>query len=138
MTAKSPIRYAASVARRWHGWLMAKEPADTEQALWLAVLSSDGTLNGIQAAVTRTLRAMARDYGYVTGRRDPVAAYTEDAGYRRIKADPNMRPSKCAKRTGYRRDASRHSAARMKLTPERRSEIARIARRAQLARKGAV
>ena len=125
MIPGSPIRYAASVARRWHGWLLRREPEDADQALWLAILSSDSTLDGIQRAVNREMRRMAKAYGYRTGRRDPVAAYTEDAGYRRIKAAPANRPSKCARRTGYRRDPTRHAVARAKVPPARRVEIAR-------------
>lgn len=44
-----------------------------------------------------------------------------------------LRPSK--RTDGYRNSASGHSAARMKLTPERRSEIARIAGRASAAKR---
>lgn len=49
--------------------------------------------------------------------------------------DTGLRPSKIAKQSGYRTNSSSHSTARMRLTAERRSEIAKIARAAQL-RKG--
>lgn len=120
-----PIRYAVSVARRWHGWLLHREPEDADQALWVAILTSDDTCDSIQRAVNREMRRMAKAYGYRTGRRDPVAAYTEDAGYRRVKSDPSMRPSKIVRRTGYRRDPNRHAVARAKVPAARRAEIAR-------------
>ena len=40
-------------------------------------------------------------------------------------ADPAQRPSKAAKRTGYRTNSEAHRNVRLKLSPERRAEIAR-------------
>ena len=50
---------------------------------------------------------------------------------RKPRADPGLRPSRIARRTGYRTDSARHSAARMRLPAERRKEIARDGQRAR-------
>ena len=127
VTRRGAIGLARYRARRWYGWLRQLAPEDWAQCV--AIGEIDLTEMG------RQMRALAVALGfrrrYSTHRRETSS--TVD-----IVRKPDTRPSKLKLRTGYRHSASGHSAARMKLTPERRSEIARMARAAQLARKGRV
>ncbi len=77
----------------------------------------------------RQMRALAVALGF---RRRYGTMRQEQSTIVDIERRPDTRPSRIARRTGYRHSASAHHDARMKLTPERRSEIARIARAAQL------
>ena len=118
-----PYRYAMHKAYRWFRPLVRRFPADVEQAVWLAVLQSDGTMKSIVREVSRQMRVLARE---LTNPVDPVIQYTVRAGYIRSLRDPAERPSKRAGRTGYRTDPERHRQARAKVSPGRRREIARM------------
>lgn len=66
-----------------------------------------------------TLQSIADIYGVT-----PTAIICRLRAIRRRKS--NARPSKQKPRTGYRSDPVRHQAARSKVSPERRKEIARM------------
>ena len=114
-------------ARHYWGWLRQLAPEDWEQCVAIGALSLSEMNRQMRALATAM--GMRRRYG--TLRHDQST--TSD-----IQRPADTRPSRAARRTGYRKDSERHHAARMKVDPERRREIAQTARAAQLARRKGV
>lgn len=112
-------------ANRYYSYLRECAPEDWEQCVWIGALDL--------CEMGRQFRQLSKSLGFRVryGTQRHEQSRTTD-----IPRKPDTRPSKLARRTGYRHDSERHSAARMRLPAERRSQIARQARAAQLARKG--
>jgi hypothetical protein len=106
IAARSPL--AALVPR----WVWLALPDDAAQCCWMAEAMHPHR----PAAQRAELRYMIRELARTAWRREIL---------RPAPRPPILRPSKQAHVTGYRTDSARHYEARMKLSPERRAEIAR-------------
>lgn len=106
IAAMSPL---ATLVPRWI-WLAM--PDDAAQCCWLAEAMHPHRPAAQRAELRYSIRELAR-----TAWRREITRPTPRPEL--------LRPSKLARITGYRTDSARHHEARMKLTPERRAEIAR-------------
>lgn len=93
-------------------WMRLAMPDDAAQTVALAELLHPGH----PAAQQAELRYLLRELGRTHWRRNLA---------RPARRPECLRPSKLARHTGYRTDSARHHQARMKLSPDRRAEIAR-------------
>lgn len=104
-------------------WLRMALPDDVRQEVALAMLEYPDLSPAARRALIRWRCSRLR---YEVWERTP----------RRAPSKPrNIQPSRLPIAAGYRTSASRHQAARMKLTPERRREIAALGQAALKARK---
>lgn len=110
----STIRLAP-LARQWGHvcrWIWLALPEDAQQEAALAIYQHP------------TLTPLAMEH-VIRHRLHILRHEVWDRQVGRIpRTPPSIRPSKLARMTGYKRDSARKREVRMKLTPERRREIA--------------
>lgn len=112
MTATGIVLYRAN---KYWGYLRFLAPEDWQQCVAIGEFHS-------LTEMGRQMRALSKSLGlrvcYGTQR-------SERKSVKGIERKPDTRPSREKRRTGYRTNSEQHRAARLKLTPELRTEIAR-------------
>lgn len=101
-------------ARRYYDWLRERAPEDWEQCVEIGAIDLP--------EMGREMRALAVALGFRTryGTQRSERSSTVD-----IPRKPDTRPSRLARRTGYRKDSAAHRTARLKVNEETRRAIAR-------------
>ena len=127
-----PLKFAVKCGMRYYKWPRQLYPEDWMQEIQLAILTCGDNLTKIEVsrAVWRGLNDMMRAYGLRRKEVEITDALARRSSWVSPCAKPKTAtPESYARRhnvTGYRTDPERKRAARNKVSPERRAEIARM------------